>query len=143
MPLNKKTVYLVQQVPWEEDAELEGHFVRGDLEEGSSVQGFSDRGRAEALCAELERDFRGRFNPFLYGRGLDDWTSWPECVLRDWLLDAGLSPPESGADPADWVAWWEAHQPLTELQRQRVWEGLDRVRFFAVVELGPAGTRLQ
>jgi hypothetical protein len=139
---SKRAAYLVQQVAWEPDREVGDHFVRGPAEEGSAVKAFTDVARAEALRAELERDFRGQLNPFRYGRGLDDWTSWPEGVFRDWLLDAGLDPPAARAGASAWVAWWDAGQAaLSELQRERVWEALDGVRFFAVLPLGPPGAR--
>jgi hypothetical protein len=140
----KQPVYLVQQLAWEPDEQRVGHFVRLGLEDGSPVKAFSDRARAEALCAELERDFRSGLNPFRYGRGLDDWTSLPPGLFRDWLLDAGLTPPEVEQGVEEWVRWWDREGGgLSDFQREKVWEAVDGVRFFTVAALGhaPPGRR--
>jgi hypothetical protein len=134
MPPHKQTVYLVQQIAWDPDDSCPGRFVRLGLEEGSPVKAFHDRARAEALCAELERDFRSGLNLFCYGRAVDDWTSLPPGLFRDWLLDAGLSPPELEQEAEEWVRWWECEScRMSEVQREKVWEAADGVRFFAVV----------
>jgi hypothetical protein len=44
-----------------------------------------------------------------------------------------LTPPEGAA--SDWAAWWEANAPaMSDDQRARVWQALDKVRFYEVVE---------
>ena len=51
------------------------------------------------------------------------------------LLDAGLSPPKWKLNPVVLSGWWDQHaEAMTELQRDKVWEALDRVRFYEIVE---------
>jgi len=133
------------------------------------LRAFLDRARAEAFCLDLEQGRRSapaHANPFLalpgfrgplqpdepydrfYIEGLDvKWlTRFAEPILNDWLLDAGLTPPEpihlhvrhsSKVLPVrDWFSWWETNAPrMTELQRCHVWQALDQVSgyFFEVV----------
>jgi hypothetical protein len=75
-----------------------------------------------------------------------DLTSFDEPILHDWVLDTGLTPPEAqtmaskkqGQPPyvfRDWFAWWEAHvAQMTDVQRARIRQALDKVSFFEVVE---------
>jgi hypothetical protein len=68
---------------------------------------------------------------------LSDLTSLPEGPLRDWLLDAGLTPPKWKLNPVVLSGWWDHHaEEMTELQCDKVWEALDRLRFYTVVDLG-------
>jgi hypothetical protein len=62
------------------------------------------------------------------------------------VLDAGLTPPEFQTMPSrkkgqapyvfrDWFAWWEDHvAQMTDVQRARIRQALDKVSFFEVVE---------
>jgi len=104
------------------------------------VRSFHDRPSAEATAREMEWDLRRRVNPFLCGAAaLHYQTSFDAARLYDWCLDHGLDPPGVIADSTVWAAWWESHQEgFTPTQRAAVWEVLDRVRFFRVVESGPA-----
>ncbi|MGL4550179.1 MAG: hypothetical protein ACRC33_03240 [Gemmataceae bacterium] len=92
---------------------------------------FDDADAADADRAAREADVRGRVNPFRCGTALGALTTFDAGRLRDWLLDADLEPPASMA-VKDLEAWWDAAS-FTELQRARVWEGLDRVRFHEVI----------
>jgi hypothetical protein len=70
---------------------------------------------------------------------LEDFTSFPEPVLIDWLTDAGLAPPPPGEDEdfpgRDWIKWWsEALPTWPEEEQARAWKALDRISFFEVVE---------
>jgi hypothetical protein len=151
-------VYLVQRVPWRATAKLLGHYdldfeesrldPKGfatpqdhDPGEGEPVKAFRDAARADALCRELERKARAAANPFRHGRDLTDVTGLPPGPLRDWLLDAGIDPPPKSVKAlARWAAWWDkVAGGLSESQRAKVWEACDKVRFYEVVELGPAG----
>jgi hypothetical protein len=125
-------VYVVQQ--------LHGEDLRQCLSGPMPVATFAERDAAEADCAERERQARARVNPFRRGgASLADLTSLEPAVWHDWLLDAGVAPPAPGPDGVtDWGQWWDAEQGRwDELQRARVWQGLDRMRFFAVVEGRP------
>jgi hypothetical protein len=98
------------------------------------VASFNDAGQADTDCRRREEAFRRQVNPFACATALCYLTSLDEGRLRDWMLDAGLTPPEASGSAA-WRAWWEREAPtLTELQRARAWEALDRLRFFRVVE---------
>jgi hypothetical protein len=102
---------------------------------------FADCERAEEECRKLESKARAGANPFRYG-GMKDWTSFDTGRLHDWVVDLGLSPPRParrGTALADtWWPWWDANvATMSEWQRARMWEALDRVRFHRVVELRP------
>jgi hypothetical protein len=122
------------------------------------LQAFANREAAEAFRADRERGLPVPpvdFNPLRYVRDLGRVTSLDEPRLRDWLMDAGLTPPEPPAprlptvldavlhwfrpaapDHSYWEAWWDDQSPRwTDSQRQHVWQALDRVPRFAVVEV--------
>jgi hypothetical protein len=104
------------------------------------VRTFADRATAEATARDLEWDIRGRVNPFRCGGPrLHYQTAFDAARLYDWCLDHGLDPPGVTDDSATWAAWWESHREgFTATQRAAVWEVLDRVRFYQVVEAEPA-----
>jgi hypothetical protein len=132
-----KKVYLVQKVRWERDWENPDWFYCEDPELGAPVKAFTDPNAAEAFRRGLERQERANRNPFQHGQELSELTSLPEGPLRDWLLDAGLTPPKAKLNLAVLSGWWGHHEEeMTELQRDKVWEALDRLRFYTVVDLG-------
>lgn len=92
------------------------------------VAAFPTAEAAHAAAATREIDARGKVNPFRLGATWADRTTLPEPIFRDFVRDADLDPPA-----ADWAAWWDAGT-FSESQRGRVWEGLDRLRFFRVDE---------
>jgi hypothetical protein len=144
----KKTgqlLYLVQTVHWESEfdaaewAPRTDRFYCPDPDGGAPIKAFLDRITADAYCQSCETAARGpknpymrHPNPFCFGDKLPEQTSLPEGVFRDWLLDAGLQPPRRGRN---WKGWWdEEHEAMTDEQRRKVWEALDKVRFYRVVE---------
>jgi hypothetical protein len=100
------------------------------------VQSFPTYEEAEADRCRRDAAARGQVNPFRCGGpALHYQTSLDEGRLHDWLLDAGLTPPKPGRKGRDWAGWWQkARRGMTALQREKVWEALDKVRFFEVVE---------
>jgi hypothetical protein len=106
---------------------------------GRPIRAFTDPARAAEVRDEMERKAREGKNPFEYGRSFKERTSMPAQVFRDWLADAGLTPPEVYADGrVNWRVWWTTNEPgMTAFQRAKVWEALDRVRFYSVVALEP------
>jgi hypothetical protein len=133
----RKKVYLVQEVRWERDWEDPEWLFCPDPEAGAPVKAFTDPNAAETFRRTLERQARAGRNPFQHGHELADLTSLPEGPLRDWLLDAGLTPPNGDLSPVVLSGWWDHHaEGMTELQRDRVWEALERLRFYTVVALG-------
>jgi len=109
-----------------------GAFAR--LPGAERVASFEDRASAEEDCRQREQEARKGANPFAHGGPLCYQTSLDEGRLGDWVQDAGLTPPEPGAK-GGWRDWWTRIEPtMSDLQRAKVWEALDKVRFFRVVE---------
>lgn len=116
------------------------------------MKAFIDPVAAETYRRQLERGlrtpppeanpFHGFRESFVEGRRfqrLADLTSLPEPIFADWLLDCYLTPPirKTGAEKPGrvWADWWDAHAPqMTDYQHSRVWQALDKLRFFEVVE---------
>jgi hypothetical protein len=136
-----KPLWLVQKVWWafdESHATEFGGWLCADLAFGEPVVAFTTPEAAQAEAGRLEREERAKRNPFGHGRSIEERTSMPEPVFCDWLEDAGIEPPGIDEDD-DWAKWWKASSPAwTQHQRDKVWEALDLVRFFTVVELPPA-----
>jgi hypothetical protein len=113
---------------------------------------FTTRAAAEEHARQLDAEVKRTLplaghNPF-YVYALDQLTSFPPYVFRDWLRDADIDPPRPCAKSEQeswvWAEWWNAvvdADALTDAQRQRVWEGLNLYRFFEVVEID-AGERV-
>lgn len=108
------------------------------------LRSFVDRSDADALCREREWEVRRKVNPFgCGGPFLHYQTAFDAARLFDWCLDAGLDPPGVTHDSRVWADWWATHhEKMTDAQRATVWEALDRVRFFRVVE-SELGTQCQ
>jgi hypothetical protein len=150
-----RSLYLVQEILWEvafdswepiwifdeqEDqggfGPEEGTFVCRDPQQGRPVKLFADKDAAIEFCQECEEEAGKVRNPFLHG-DLEDLTSMPPGVFRDWLLEAGIDPPEP--TPIDdamtvWCNWWRESDLIDE-QRDRVWEALDRLQYFMVLRV--------
>lgn len=109
--------------------------ARALLPGAERVASFDDADEADADCRRREAEARIDVNPFACGSAFCYLTSLDEGRLGDWVQDAGLTPPEAkGLDAwRDWYDERESH--FSELQRAKVWEALDKVRFFRVVEV--------
>lgn len=107
---------------------------------GTPVRAFVDRHRAETYRRSLEATFRENLNPFTFGSGLEDLTSFDLGPFRDWLLDADIGPPEPPEEQdflanslAFWSEWWQQDGwLLPRHKRDTVWQGLDKLRFYHV-----------
>jgi len=98
---------------------------------GHTVSEFDFFDDAEHDWGKREADVRRKFNPFECGP-LPMVSSFPEPILRDFLMDTGIEPPEAGIA---WDEWWKANRDrLSDEQRARVWEAGDKVRFFEITE---------
>jgi hypothetical protein len=109
-----------------------------NLPEGwSPLKAFRDKVAAETHCLELENQRRTKENPFARGKSLEEWSHFDAPRFHDWLLDAGLEPPKKKKLAADdWREWWTKNaKKMSALQRAKVWEAVDKVRFYEVVEL--------
>src|SRR5262249_46321262 len=123
------------------------------------------RDKAEEYCRKLQRkeqeEQKAVINPFAYGGSfpaLDDFTSTPTAEFIAWLEQQGLQPPDGerqrwqqwqsgpqvvgGYDQDSqesydcWWFWWHDNAPTWDGElRRRVWERLDKVRLFEVVEV--------
>jgi hypothetical protein len=68
---------------------------------------------------------------------IEDLTSFPEPIFDNWIRDCGLEPPQPVAPQQrrDWPAWWDAQvAQMSQAQIARMWQALDQVRFFEIVE---------
>ena len=150
-PASARTLYLVIAHNWPFN-EYAFEYDAGDTYycpdgpgEGNPVKLFADWHRAESFRRQKEQESRAEVNPFAYrvpqqpfGEPcLEDHTSFDAARFHDWLLDAGLEPPAPDAKGnANWPAWWDERAPhMTDLQKAKVWEALDKVRFYEVVEV--------
>src|SRR5262245_4085326 len=124
--------YVVQRLEWR--ATREGQFLR--LPGRTALVSFSDADEAEAECRRREEEAQAKVNPFTCdGPSLHTKTSLDEDRLHDWVLDAGLTPPRKTKAGRNWAAWWKkVARRLTTVQRAKMWEAFDRLRFFEVVE---------
>jgi hypothetical protein len=125
-----KTVFVVMRNNWRRRHDgwrrQEGQF---------SLASFDSADRAESERVRLEDNARRRLNPFRCGEDLSDLTSFPEAVFLDWVQDAGLTPPEAKKRKRDWAAWWQTVAPRAGAdQRAKVWQALDKLRFYHVAE---------
>jgi hypothetical protein len=155
--------YVVQRVPWQYVDRSEPMRDPEPGGAGFPLKVFSDRAAAEAYRRPLEREARQGENPFNYGRypggsfpSLADHTSMPTGEFIAWLEAEGLEPPagqrqawlaweaqkqshpgryDEGSYKAWWEWWHENSGRWPAEQRERVWDRLDRVRFYDVVEV--------
>src|SRR5437879_7691714 len=115
-----KMLHVLQRLSWSRCDRL---VLR--LPGSTRLRSFARAADAERHRKQAEEKARAAVNPFLCGgTELHDQTSLDEGRLCDWLLDAGIEPPEPGKDGARaWADWWEkAHPSLSPLQRDKVWE---------------------
>lgn len=98
---------------------------------------------AETDRSARESEVRARTNPFTCGTAWHALTTLPQAIFLDWVQDSGLLPPEYWAERAatgsvslhEWAEWWlKIAHTLTAEKFAHVWAGLNRVRFFEVVE---------
>jgi hypothetical protein len=158
--------YLVQKVYWH-SVDRAVPLVESDPPgAGYPQKVYADRAAAGAGCRALERQAREEVgNPFQHGRGwgrsfpsLADYTSTPTGEFLDWLAAEGITPPAGQREaweafqklpegrrrfsPESHGAWWSWGEDNSGRwapeQREKVWDKLDRVRFYEVVEV-PAG----
>lgn len=144
MAKKKPPFYLIEEKAWESnevDETVPGGAAFLYTETGGGAPCLLCITEAAAVeeCERFERNLWSERNPFCFGKEWDDWTSLDGGRLHDWLLDAGIEPPvwrDDLADASNWRVWYaESASRWNELQQRKLWEGLDRVRFFRVVEL--------
>jgi hypothetical protein len=140
--MSQTTIFLVQKLYWWTWRNDDEEPVYCRFEEGSiPVRAFTDYDRASDYQRAQEQARRAEVNPFYYGEKLADLSSFTAEPFHDWLLDAGLTPwtIRKDKDFKKYRTWWKKNRgQMTDLQRTRVWEALDKVRFFEIVELEEA-----
>jgi hypothetical protein len=98
---------------------------------GLEVASFDTIDEAEIDRWKREQVARSKMNPFDCG-SLPMVTHFPEPILRDFLMDADVTGPLQGGA---WAAWWTKNrEQLSAEQVARVWEAVDKVRFFDITE---------
>lgn len=96
---------------------------------GTAVAAFDFFADAEDDRRRREAAVRLRVNPFECGP-LSMVSSLPEPILRDFIMDAGIDPPDA---LTTWAAWWaDVRDRLSPEQTARVWQAADKVQFFEV-----------
>ena len=124
-----------------------GEWAWEPSETGKVEKLFADKSAAEECRGMLEASARAH-----YAAGsLPTWedmpdelaayTALPPPVIKDWLADAGLTPPKKLWTIRDLLDWWDGllQKPETTPtadQQARIWEALNVFRFYEVVELG-------
>jgi hypothetical protein len=126
-----KTIFVLERLNWRWYSD--DGLMR--LPGRTRLRSYARRANAEKARKEMEEAVRARVNPFQCGgRSLHYITSLDAGRLNDWALDIGMTPPEKTSTMA-WAEWWVKQQPtMNEIQRNKMWEVFDRLRFYEVVE---------
>jgi len=143
-----KGVFVVQRLSWNVGGDRAGPcFCNDEDDQGTPLRCFRSREEAEACCQELEQQARRELSPFQFHMGeLELLTTLSEKEFRQALGKLGLTPPTGTAfrtewRSIDWRVWWDAvAADLTDAQREGVFDLLDELRFYEVVqaELDPS-----
>ncbi len=125
-----RKVYLIQESGWDYSDE---YYYRGSTDD-HVVTAFSTRSKAEAYQREKELEARLDKNPFEWG---SFWsTSRTEEEFVRFVKELGLAAPEHEHGCYQWMNWWDdANGGMTAEQKTRIWDAMDLVHFFEVVEL--------
>jgi hypothetical protein len=128
-------VYLVRRRPdrW--------GYYRGRA--GPVQRAFTERGTAEAHRLECDRqawlDRRAVLEALTDPASLQsplELTSFDAPVFLDWLHDADIPlPPDDLRATLECVEWWEGCGQLNEVQWLRLFEALDKVRYYEITEV--------
>jgi len=147
--ITTQTIFVVHQM-WYTDNELGTELRVSDDTMGEPVRAFTDYAKAVEHTRRLEYERRKLVNPFappgdsdymdLPAPKLEQITSLDEGRLCDWIMDQGLEPPKGKGkkEKRDWEKWWNDHaKKWDEFTTAKVWEALDKVVFYAIVEMEP------
>jgi hypothetical protein len=140
-------LYVIQELNWRFRARGVP-LVNDEGRPGRPVKAFAERRRADTHCRQLNLQKRG--NPFSYmpdatdGSFFDQYTTMGEAAFLAFLRAEGLTPPANSLRPstdyddlaAVWADWWEKHyKEWDDRLVERLWNALDRVYFYEVVEV--------
>jgi hypothetical protein len=129
-----RAIYLVQRLVRPEF--YEAYMERENV--GLPVHACARAEDAERRRQELEQEARRVVCPFLLGAPTE-YSTLEAPDLADRFRALGLRRLPRTFDwesAADWLRWWDEHaETLTHEQRHGIWEALDRLRFYEVVEI--------
>jgi hypothetical protein len=154
-------LYVVQRLLWIYDDRSVPLRESEPADAGFPVRAFASREEAEEHCRGLNLAAAEANQPFQHGRrwgqsfpSLDDFTSMSTGDFFAWLEQEGIEPPEgqkaawqkwtnepeasrrfNSDSYAAWQSWWDGPSVLTDGQRARILEKLDKVRYYEVVEV--------
>jgi hypothetical protein len=140
-------VFLVARIGWKVETRNGGTDIWEDLRNVAGedrrfvpVAAFATRDAAEARTRELELEAARLFNPFCRLGPLAAQTSLPEDDFRRLLGELVASLPDAPLDAAGrtrfWRLWWEEYMPTwSDEVLAKVWDLLDRIRFYEVLEV--------
>jgi hypothetical protein len=113
---------------------------------GRPIAVFTDRAVAQSKRDELEREARATVNPFVFVEPywLHDYSSLSEEELQQALKrlhPEARRPRKAKYSGYDWLGWWESNvDQMSPEQIDKVWQLLDRVHFYEVVQTSLAET---
>lgn len=136
-----KARFVVSEIDWAKNEDASDDYARRTVRY-TAVAKFNTFDAAEADRRTREAEKRVGENPFEYGGpSLFYQTSLDGPRLHDWMMDAGIAPPEKLKGHATWVEWWLLEsRKWTAEQRAHAWAAMDKVQFFTVTE-EPAGRK--
>jgi hypothetical protein len=122
-----RKVYLVVRKLWSmDDCYRGGSSPTGD--ERIPVRGFANKKDAEALCLELEREFRLERDVWTWFGG--GWVSEQSEAFKAAAVRLGLV----SANVEAWPCWEQFTSPPTPEQRAALWAAVPRCQVFEVIE---------
>lgn len=133
--------FVVRRLGWHQAPHGDKYTRR--LPTARPVACFNHFDDAEYDRRRREYDARSGENPFRHGGAtLYFQSSLDNERLHDWMLDGGIDPPaELLNKPAwqvqhrNWMEWWAAFaHTWNDDQLVHAWQGLDKARFFDVIE---------
>lgn len=129
--------FIVRRLGWHQNPHGDNYTRR--LPTAEPVAYYDTFDEAEYDRRRREYQTRTGENPFRFGGAtLYFQTSLDGPRLHDWLLDGGIEPPIDQLRHRDWREWWDAFaHTWSESELAHAWQGLDKVRFFDVVEEEP------
>jgi len=135
-----RTIYVVQEFSWQ-GLNRSSPGIQDDERSGKPVMAFIDRARADAHCRQLNFQKRATTNPFRYVPKGADYTTMGPAPFLAFLRAEGLTPPtdyfpDDAGTIWTWSEWWDGHlNEWDERLVERLWNALDRLSFYEVVEV--------
>jgi hypothetical protein len=130
-PQKSRKAYLIQESGWSYSDE---YYYRGGSADDEVIKAYRTREKAEAFRLTQEDLAREGKNPFEWG---SFWsTSLSEEQFLQLVEELGLPAPPYEFNCYQWMNWWAEHEDqMTSEQIQRIWEAMDLLHFFEVVEI--------